>query len=405
MELTFTEKKEIILNALIERKGIQYLTDVSAQVMNNPLFLLDVSGKVLSASRGEGSVAVWDIILPGGRLDADYLKQAMASGFYGQMLETDTPMIRQPQFSPYRFLSCRIRDRGNALGLAILVEVNPFLESDAELIVILCKALLFEILYRERTEMQAVPYYGIFRDIIEETADPQEILGRCRGLHLRFPESMVLIGIKRMDSHWNRLSAFFARNALFNELPASYCIAYDEGLLLLMDQSKVTASLIDAILAALASSDVRVGISRPFSDILELKSAFQEIKAIQSVCRKLGMEDPVVWYQGILLYHFMEIVSQGHDLESFCRQEIQRIESYDQVNHTKMKASLEAYLESGRNIQRAANQLGIHKNTLHYRLDRIQALFGIDLSNENTCFDLQFSLRMFRMISSLVKRP
>lgn len=42
--------------------------------------------------------------------------------------------------------------------------------------------------------------------------------------------------------------------------------------------------------------------------------------------------------------------------------------------------------------------MNIHKNTLRYRLERAEELFDIDLTDENTCFNLQFSLRMYRMI-------
>ena len=63
-----------------------------------------------------------------------------------------------------------------------------------------------------------------------------------------------------------------------------------------------------------------------------------------------------------------------------------------------LKSSVEMYLESGRNIQKAAGKMNIHKNTLRYRLERAQELFDFDLSDENTCFNFQFSLRMRRMI-------
>ena len=49
--MTFAKKKETILNALIERKGLQYLTDIVSKVLNNPIFIYDVSGKFLAKSQ------------------------------------------------------------------------------------------------------------------------------------------------------------------------------------------------------------------------------------------------------------------------------------------------------------------------------------------------------------------
>ena len=102
--------------------------------------------------------------------------------------------------------------------------------------------------------------------------------------------------------------------------------------------------------------------------------------------------------EDIILYHFMDIASQSNDLERFCRPEIRQMEEYDRRYGTALRESVETFLESGRNVQRAARRMNIHKNTLRYRLERAQSLFDLDLTDENTCFNLQFSLRMYRMI-------
>ena len=47
-------RKDAILNALIERKGIQYLTDIAAEMLGNPMLLYDISGKVISYSHCNG---------------------------------------------------------------------------------------------------------------------------------------------------------------------------------------------------------------------------------------------------------------------------------------------------------------------------------------------------------------
>ena len=45
MDGSFIERKDTILNALIERKGMQYLTDVASTTLRNPMMLFDISGK------------------------------------------------------------------------------------------------------------------------------------------------------------------------------------------------------------------------------------------------------------------------------------------------------------------------------------------------------------------------
>lgn len=54
MDTGFSQRKDMLLNALIERKGLQYLTNTAAQALDNPIFLYDMSGKILAMSDVSG---------------------------------------------------------------------------------------------------------------------------------------------------------------------------------------------------------------------------------------------------------------------------------------------------------------------------------------------------------------
>ena len=59
------DKKELILNTLIEHKGLAYMIDLAEQIFHNPLFVYDMSVKILAKSSSEISSQVWDILLYG----------------------------------------------------------------------------------------------------------------------------------------------------------------------------------------------------------------------------------------------------------------------------------------------------------------------------------------------------
>lgn len=398
MDNTFFERKEAILNALIDRKGIQHLTDAASRVLGNPMLLYDMSGKVLATSQCPGDEEIWDQLLHEGNLITEYTRIVEKAGIFEQLVSCDAPVISKLPFSSYRMMGCRVRDKDGPIGIVGVVERTPFGSDDEDLLVIVCKSILFEMLYSERTAMQSVPYFSIFKDIIEKASTEQDIIERCRVSGLSFPKSMQLIAVKSADLR-SSLSLYLMRDTLTNTLPASaFCIIYDDSLISVVDKKYVTRDLIKSIQAVVGGSDTRIGISRPFDDIMNLSDAFGEMLAIQRVYQKLEVDSLIIYYEDILLYHFMELASHGANLERFCRPEIRRIEEYDQKYGTSLKESVEAYLESGRNIQRAARKMNIHKNTLRYRLERVETIFEIDLTNENTCFNLQFSLRMYRMI-------
>lgn len=103
---------------------------------------------------------------------------------YAQLLNDDKPVFGSFDFFPQRFLGCRIRDKDSVIGFVTMVENNLAQDDDPELLVILCKSVLFEMLYRGRTAMQRIPYFGLFKDIIELNATKKELKERISSLRV-----------------------------------------------------------------------------------------------------------------------------------------------------------------------------------------------------------------------------
>lgn len=130
--------KDKILNALIERRGIQYLIDTAAMVLNNPIFVYDLSGKILAKGAPAGMGDVWKVILPTGHLLADRYNEVDQAGVYRQLLNSDQPVWSKFDFCPYRFLGARIREKSTPVGIATMAEVNPCPEGVDEIMIIIC---------------------------------------------------------------------------------------------------------------------------------------------------------------------------------------------------------------------------------------------------------------------------
>ena len=84
--------------------------------------------------------------------------------------------------------------------------------------------------------------------------------------------------------------------------------------------------------------------------------------------------------------------AQGFCAEDFCDAAIEGLARLDEQEEAQYVRSLHAYLSSGLNLRRAAETMGIHRNTLAYRMRRIEARFALNLGDMNTCFELLFSL-------------
>ncbi len=64
------------------------------------------------------------------------------------------------------------------------------------------------------------------------------------------------------------------------------------------------------------------------------------------------------------------------------------------MNVTVARDTLLAYFDGGLNVRRAAEELGIHANTMHYRLRRIAEVTGCDLHDFRSLIELLIALRL-----------
>jgi purine catabolism regulator len=93
-----------------------------------------------------------------------------------------------------------------------------------------------------------------------------------------------------------------------------------------------------------------------------------------------------------LLYHLRE----SKELHAFVSQALGTLEHLD--HRGTLRGTLAAFLESGGSHVDASNRLGIHRNTLAYRLRRISELIGRDVADPEAWLVLHLALRASEML-------
>lgn len=89
-------------------------------------------------------------------------------------------------------------------------------------------------------------------------------------------------------------------------------------------------------------------------------------------------------YRKVVLRHLLELSStQLHPL-NFLHPGIAMLRDYDRENHTECLRTLRTHICGFCNTGRTTSELGIHRNTLLYRLQKIRQLTGIDTGDPET---------------------
>jgi PucR family transcriptional regulator, purine catabolism regulatory protein len=157
---------------------------------------------------------------------------------------------------------------------------------------------------------------------------------------------------------------------------------------------------LDALTGELPNGSA-IGVSDPFEDPGDLPAAQRE--ALWSLHRAQERRLPVVHHSddfGQSLF----LPATREDSCAVARRVLGPVLQYDAAHGSDLVATLRAFLEENRSWQRTSARLHVHKQTLVYRVNRIEALTGRSVSNTADVAELWLSLQAAASAALLEQR-
>ncbi|MGI6174401.1 MAG: PucR family transcriptional regulator [Christensenellales bacterium] len=120
--------------------------------------------------------------------------------------------------------------------------------------------------------------------------------------------------------------------------------------------------------------DIGIGLSK--ETLEELKDSYEEAKKALDVGRVYRRDTHVYSYRGLLLERFLSDLPK-----EMCRTYMDSIFGDKSIRlfNDEMLHTIEMFFKNNLNLSETARQIFIHRNTLVYRLDKIQRTIGLDL--------------------------
>lgn len=141
-------------------------------------------------------------------------------------------------------------------------------------------------------------------------------------------------------------------------------------------------------------NQIRCGVGGSAFDLSEWRDSFRQAGQALAMARRFGEKRPI-YFQDLSVYRLLLQIEHNPELISFQEQTLGKLlqqEGYKEMMHT-----LDAFFSHNGNLSQTAEALYIHRNTLNYRLERIQSILGIDLDNPESRLALQLALHIYRM--------
>ncbi len=192
----------------------------------------------------------------------------------------------------------------------------------------------------------------------------------------------------------------------------SVMTTYQQDLLIIFLESKSddvkeeTDEFLDALEARIGLAYPRLvfswGISEGVVQDSSFNKTFLDAKISLEICygeKKMGYRNI---YHNTSIYRLLSILSNDADAQKIIMNIIDGLIEYDSENKLDLVETFKAYVQNKGNVSQTARNLHLHRQSLLYRLKRIEEITNLSLDNADDIFLLELCLRLWDKRSSLL---
>lgn len=144
---------------------------------------------------------------------------------------------------------------------------------------------------------------------------------------------------------------------------------------------------------------INVGIGNGYEDLTLMKDSFNEAKIVIETLKCEGVNQAIKKYRDIGIYSLIFSIENRKILENYCKQVIGPIlEKRKKNKEISLIQILDTYLVENCNLTIAAEKLYLHRNTLTYRIKKIEELLNCNLHNFEDCLRIKMALYINKML-------
>jgi purine catabolism regulator len=122
---------------------------------------------------------------------------------------------------------------------------------------------------------------------------------------------------------------------------------------------------------------------------------------VAAIARRLGTRRGAMLARDLGMYRLLAHLQTGPELSEFLREQLGALLDHDAAHGTELLRTLDAHLATGLSKTRTAEVLGIRRQSLYARLDRIEQLLGAPVEDPAQHVGLGVALAAWRMRTGL----
>lgn len=405
----FMQSSAALFNTIIRGKGLQYIMEIGSGLLGNPIILGDVNYRLLAYSKDDNiNDPAWIEFRDKGYCSYDFTVKYGFEKWIEKEVESKAPVIGDlgsPIYKRRIFAKIVIGDA--VVGhLAVLENNKPFSERDLEITSYICGVISAEMQKnRDILNTRGVMLENLIIDLLEGRIQNEEMaLEKVRNLNWKPKEKLYVLSIK-YNSYENTFPLItFIRDLLGGIVEGERAFFYDNHIIFIIGYSK-ESSLKNEDFKALADflkkNGLCAGLSHGFENIFDLQKYFRQSIASITLGKRIGKEESLYLFEDYAVYNIIDMCCMQQDITDFCHPAILKLKDYDIKHKSDYVRSLYTYIVNMRNLICTADKLYVHRNTLSYRITKIQEITGVNLDDDDVIMKLFVSYKILEYSGKL----
>lgn len=279
---------------------------------------------------------------------------------------------------------------------------------------------------RERSEVESRYHLEAFMDVLQGNyQQPEEMLTRARllGYDLTTPQVVVIFELPASDpepatgtpmAQWNRRF----RDELLRAWPTCWVLNEPRRVTALLPLASIEEGAEqereseNSIFARLERVHARLqqkkndnsnvlysgGMGHIARNLQGIARSLREAQQALEIGRRLFGDGQIHSFARLGIYRLLFYLHEQSELADFYQETLGPLIHYDSHSNSALIETLEAYFRCNGNLSETARAMHLHRNSLLYRLGRIEEILGRSLEDSELRLSMQIALKIRHLL-------
>ena len=260
-----------------------------------------------------------------------------------------------------------------------------------------------------------IEFEQLIADMIEmNTISEEEIQNRLVLMDASLKRFYCCLVVRLVSQDTSSLPLNQLIGGLEKLFPGSYFAIYQDHVVALVPvaERRLPDYHQEALLTLLERFHASIGMSGPLMRLEQFRTLYLMASSAIRLGSALALSGspPIYLYNDYRIYHMIDMCREGfinryhHDnLVYLCHPMASSLHRYDQDHGTDFVDILSTFLQSDSNLTKTARKLNFHRNTMLYKLSKIESIIGDSLEDSTLKQTLLLSCYTIRYIALYLK--